>query len=254
MVVISVGLSCSARDGGSTGAPAALDDRPRTDAQAFAELEPLGLGAAHTCVLARRGVKCWGNIAQPVPALSHPQYLTSGSGYSCAVDDHGVTCWGSNVLHETTVPALRHPTQISAKDKTTCAVVTEGVACWGGFNPLPVPVLNRPTEVRAGSRHFCALDADGVKCWGANNFGRATVPTLRGPTRISVGYVYSRRRRTSAYCGSNSTTTGRALAPRAAFAAGAGIVRVSSATATAKTVGTRSPRSRASSRRSASSA
>src|SRR6476619_5806584 len=68
----------------------------------------LATGAAHTCMIARRGARCWGGNGSGqgnVPTLRRPRAIVAGDSHSCALDDDGVKCWGSAANQVTTVPA-----------------------------------------------------------------------------------------------------------------------------------------------------
>jgi alpha-tubulin suppressor-like RCC1 family protein len=168
----------------------------RNVAAPLAPFGPLALGDTHTCVMARRGVTCWGNNVSGqlnVPVLRHPTQLTSGDTHACALDDDGVKCWGRNTSQQTTVPAMRLPKVVSAGSLHTCAVDADGVKCWGSNASMQtnVPALREPRLVTAGGGHTCALDADGVKCWGKNINGQTTVPALRNPRQLALGANHS---------------------------------------------------------------
>ena len=186
-------LACS--DQASDDAAAAADSLsvPGASARGF---DPLALGSTHTCIIARRGVACWGDNGSgqsTPPALKHPSALTAGDAHTCALDDDGVKCWGNNSSGQTTVPALRRPVQISAGLNHTCALDDTGVHCWGSntSQQTTVPALTNPTMVSGGNTHTCAVDATGVKCWGSNSSGQTTVPALRNPTEVRTGAAHS---------------------------------------------------------------
>jgi alpha-tubulin suppressor-like RCC1 family protein len=185
--LILAGCSDRASDGAQDQSE--LNAAADTPVRAF---DPLGLGAAHTCTLARRGVACWGSSSDgqtTVPALRHPSSVTAGLSHTCALDDDGVKCWGDNTDGQTRVPTLRHPIQVSAGQNHACAVDDDGVKCWGanGAMQTTVPALRKPTQVSGGNSHTCAIDADGVKCWGSDASGQTTVPALRQPVQVRAG-------------------------------------------------------------------
>src|SRR5262245_33712432 len=143
-------LSCSA-----AGPDDGMGQADSLSSSAGTEAAPLGNGGYHGCVIARRGVKCWGRSTDgqlTIPTLQNPRQLSSGRIHSCALDDTGVKCWGSNSNGQATVPSLRNPRQVSAGRVHTCAVDDTGVKCWGDTSDMAttVPALRNPRYVSAG--------------------------------------------------------------------------------------------------------
>src|SRR5262245_49004446 len=79
-----------------------------------------------TCVLARRGIRCWGysgTQSETMPSLVHPRQVALGFDFTCALDDEGAKCWGYNSSGQATPPrTLRHPRQITAGWVHACAL------------------------------------------------------------------------------------------------------------------------------------
>jgi alpha-tubulin suppressor-like RCC1 family protein len=195
-VVAAIGLAtlaCGQRTDESPSRDEALSGPKGDEALGVSSL---AMGNDHTCVIARRGVECWGSNssgqARP-PALRHPRQVTAGASHTCALDDDGVRCWGTTSYGLGTVPPLRNPRQVDAGNYHTCALDDVGVKCWGynAYGQVNVPPLRGARQVGAGHYHSCALDEDGVKCWGTNDNGETNVPPLRHPRLLSVGNYHN---------------------------------------------------------------
>lgn len=137
---------------------------PRFDTKVLASA--VALGAAHTCVLEKGQVRCWGannslQVGSNAPVVSlkkdvvaleaDAKSLCAGYAHTCAVlVDGRVTCWGRNdfgQLGPTAPPKQSLPVTFS----------------------LPVPAA----EVRCGGQHTCArTEAGRVYCWGSNDKGQ----------------------------------------------------------------------------------
>jgi alpha-tubulin suppressor-like RCC1 family protein len=123
-------------------------------------------GAEHTCLLANRGILCWGDNTNgelginstddgylPAAVQGLPngvQAVAAGAYHTCALSNGRVWCWGDNQSG-------------GLGDNST----TDRL--------LPVAVQGLPGGVEAitaGSYHTCALVNGGVQCWGSNSYGQ----------------------------------------------------------------------------------
>lgn len=137
---------------------------PRFDTKVLASA--VALGTAHTCVLEKGQVRCWGANGSlqcgndspvlspkkdPVPLDADARSLCAGYAHTCAVlVDGRITCWGRNDFGQLGP---------SAPAKQSLPVTFS----------LPVPAA----EVRCGAQHTCArTEAGRVYCWGNNDKGQ----------------------------------------------------------------------------------
>jgi alpha-tubulin suppressor-like RCC1 family protein len=162
------------RDGDSDRDDDDDDDGDRIDGSSI----QLAAGGAHTCVLDRRSVKCWG----------YNEYGQLGQGNVDTIgDDELPSAIGF-------IDVGGFVESVGAGGDTSCAVLMGGdVRCWGlgAFGQLgyastenvgddqlpsavgPVTVGGAVGQVSAGGSHTCALLDDGtVRCWGQNQFGQ----------------------------------------------------------------------------------
>lgn len=151
-------------------AVAAIDRRSvPVPVNGVAAIVQIALGAAHACVLATEGVRCWGAAdrgqiggtkddrapASKIEGLASIAELVAGGAHTCARPYRGdVVCWGANDAGQlgdgttsdritpTVTPGLADAVQLAAGPAQTCARLGNGsVRCWGkGFGPTPVPL------------------------------------------------------------------------------------------------------------------
>ena len=112
------------------GAAAQANSVTRADLPRRASAQ-LTVGGDHSCVLARKGVACWGrntNGQLTAPTLRRPRQVVAGGNHTCALDDDGVKCWGQNTSGQTTVPPLRNPKLVRYRevDPFTLAPIAQG--------------------------------------------------------------------------------------------------------------------------------
>jgi serine/threonine-protein kinase len=183
--------------------------RARVPAQPPRPTRALWAGAAGTCRVEGRSLRCWGSddVGQLAGrGLPDAVSVALGRSFGCAcVRDGRALCWGRNDHGQVGNPAAGAaaavPTQVDGIDD--CAQVAAGtshacvarrdgtVACWGDNSadqvasgaghliPAAAAVrgLERVVEVAAGEELSCARLATGaVWCWGRNQHGQVALP------------------------------------------------------------------------------
>ncbi len=178
----------------------------------------VGVGSAHTCIVTRDRVRCFGanDEGQLGPFVQERtvKSFALGAGHTCVAYDAmpnevpSVTCRGRAVA------APKDPLlagvgvkELAAGGDHTCALVEGGgVSCWGkndagqlgdgtthdSLVPVSVPGVSGAIQVVAGLRHTCALFHVGtVACWGANEVHQLAIGTTENSTRprVVVGLV-----------------------------------------------------------------
>ena len=124
----------------------------------------LSTGGAHTCVVSRDRLVCWGDntygqIGSGKAGGTVPTPVVSGTGYR----------------------------GVALSTFATCALRSD-VECWGGLDPDDIGVPRRSVTIpervagttgaealRAGNRHWCASVAGKPACWGDNSVGQLGV-------------------------------------------------------------------------------
>ena len=134
-------------------------------------------------------------------ATSGDRMVVAGAAHTCVLDRGELSCWGQNRFGEVgdgtrerrikpqKVPGFKgNVISVVAGYSHTCALTTFGkVYCWGdnrfgqlgdgtlnsSYVPVPTPISRNVVSIAAGQYHSCALLDDGTaKCWGSNRRGQ----------------------------------------------------------------------------------